>query len=80
MGSGEGRVERDQWKDQRRKNSSKKSRKLVSARKNIKKSSRRVSSMYCRSGLRGREGLSETADAHRECSIFDLCVYLSRPG
>lgn len=29
MGSGEGRVERSQWKDQRRKNSLKKSRELA---------------------------------------------------
>lgn len=32
MGSGEGRVERDQWKDQQRKNSSKKSRELAYGR------------------------------------------------
>ena len=45
MGSGEGRVESDQWKDQRRKNSLKKSRELAYGR--IQRS--RVSSRIWRS-------------------------------
>lgn len=42
MGSGEGRVERDQWKDQQRKNSSKKSRELASGRTQRSRVSSRI--------------------------------------